>query len=162
MFGIGFFELVLIAAVALIFVGPQKLPEVMKQAGRFFVQMRRAANEVKSTFDGVIRQAEDEIRREEADAMRALLAKNSTPTTATALDPARPTGSTAGNTDEVLKNTASKANVPPGTQTYASPQKHSADHPGWDNIATASDQKPESQKDGSVATSDETNETNKS
>ena len=66
MFGIGFFELVIIAIVALIFVGPKKLPDFMKSAGKFFVQMRRTANDVRSTFDQVVRDAEDEIRRDEA------------------------------------------------------------------------------------------------
>ena len=73
MFGIGFSEILLIAVVALIFIGPKKLPEFMRQAGRFFVQMRRTANEVRSTFDQVIQDAENEIRKEEAEAMQALL-----------------------------------------------------------------------------------------
>lgn len=81
MFGIGFFELVVIAVVALIFIGPQRLPEFMKQAGRIFVQVRRTANDVRSTFDHVIRDAEAEIRREEVEAMRAKIAATSpTPT----------------------------------------------------------------------------------
>ena len=73
MFGIGFFELLVIAVVALVFIGPKKLPDFMKQAGRFFVQMRRTANDVRSTFDGVVREAENEIRREEADTLKSLL-----------------------------------------------------------------------------------------
>jgi sec-independent protein translocase protein TatB len=73
MFGIGFFELVVIAVVALIFVGPKKLPEVMRQAGKFFVQVRRTANDVRSTFDQVVREAEDELRKEEMAARQALL-----------------------------------------------------------------------------------------
>lgn len=62
MFGIGFSEILLIAVVALVFFGPKRLPELMRQGGRIFVQMRRAANDVRSTFDHVIRQAEDELR----------------------------------------------------------------------------------------------------
>ena len=73
MFGIGFFELLVIAVFALVFVGPKKLPEVMRQAGKFFVHMRRTANDVRSTFDQVVREAEDEIRREEAEHVKALL-----------------------------------------------------------------------------------------
>jgi sec-independent protein translocase protein TatB len=120
MFGIGFFELVVIAVVALIFVGPQRLPEVMKQAGRFFVQMRRTANDVKSTFDGVIRQAEDEIRREEAEAMRALLAKSATETTAL------PAPTHAADDDHNPDGTLKSMNpppeaAPPGAQPYSPP-----------------------------------------
>lgn len=87
MFGIGFFELLVIAVVALVFVGPKKLPDFMKTAGRFFVQMRRTANDVRSTFDQVVQDAENEIRREEAEAMKALLAKNAKPVQALQASP---------------------------------------------------------------------------
>ncbi|MEN9834698.1 MAG: twin-arginine translocase subunit TatB [Pseudomonadota bacterium] len=70
MFGIGFFELIIIAVVALVVVGPKRLPEVMKQAGRLFVHLRRTANDVRSSFEQVIREAEDEIRREESESIR--------------------------------------------------------------------------------------------
>lgn len=73
MFGIGFTELVVIAIVALIFVGPKRLPEVMKQAGKLFVHVRRTANDVKGTFDQVVKEAEDEVRKAEADEMRQLM-----------------------------------------------------------------------------------------
>jgi len=64
MFGIGFMELLVIAVVAIVFVGPQKLPDLMRQAGRFFVQMKRTTSEVKDTIDQVIRDAENELRDE--------------------------------------------------------------------------------------------------
>jgi sec-independent protein translocase protein TatB len=73
MFGVGFFELVIIAVVALVVVGPKRLPEVMRQAGRMFVHLRRTANDVRSTFEQVIRDAEDEMRREEAQSIRQSL-----------------------------------------------------------------------------------------
>lgn len=82
MFGIGFLELVFIAVAVLLVVGPKKLPDVMKQAGRFFVQIRRTTNDVRSTFDTVIREAEDEIRREEVAALKALTSKPTTAPTA--------------------------------------------------------------------------------
>jgi len=88
MFGIGFFELLVIAVVALIFVGPKKLPEVMKQAGKFFVHMRRTANDVRGTFDQVVREAEEEVRRDETEQLKKLLTTGpQTPTTpSTAVD----------------------------------------------------------------------------
>ena len=70
MFGIGMMELLVIAVAILVFVGPQKMPELMRQAGRLFVHMRRTATEVRSTFDGVVRDAEAEIRREEFDKIK--------------------------------------------------------------------------------------------
>jgi sec-independent protein translocase protein TatB len=73
MFGVGFLELLIIGVFAVVFVGPKRLPEVMRQAGRLFVHLRRTANDVRSTFDQVIREAENEMHREEADALRKAL-----------------------------------------------------------------------------------------
>lgn len=85
MFGIGFSELVVIAIVALIFVGPKRLPEVMKQAGKLFVHVRRTANDVKGTFDQVVREAENEVRRDESEQMRQLMSGTKPATTAQAI-----------------------------------------------------------------------------
>ena len=65
MFGIGFMELVVLAVVVLLFVGPRRLPDLMRQFGRVFVRVRRMSAEVKSTFDNVIREAEQELDAEQ-------------------------------------------------------------------------------------------------
>jgi sec-independent protein translocase protein TatB len=75
MFGIGIGELLLIAIVALVLVGPKKLPDLMRQGGKFFVQLRRTANDVKATFDDVIREAENELRQQELAQLREVLHK---------------------------------------------------------------------------------------
>lgn len=75
MFGIGIGELLLIAIVALVLVGPKKLPDLMRQGGKFFVQLRRTANDVKATFDDVIREAENELRQQELAQLRDVLNK---------------------------------------------------------------------------------------
>jgi Tat protein translocase TatB subunit len=64
MFNIGPMELLLIAVVAIVFVGPDKLPEALKKFGRFFVQVKRHANDVKGNFDEVLRDAERELELE--------------------------------------------------------------------------------------------------
>ncbi len=64
MFGLGISEIIVIVIAALIFIGPKQLPDFIRSAGKLFVHVRRAANEVKSTVDGVIREAEDDIRKE--------------------------------------------------------------------------------------------------
>ncbi len=71
MFGISFIELCVIAIVALVFVGPEKLPHLMKQFGKFFVQVRRMSSEVKAGFDSVIAEAEKELKVEEERAMKS-------------------------------------------------------------------------------------------
>ena len=65
MFGIGFMEICVIAIFALVIFGPQRLPEIMRQAGKFFVHAKRLSNEVKSTFDKVIDEADEAIVQEE-------------------------------------------------------------------------------------------------
>jgi len=47
MFGLGFSEILLILAVALIFVGPDKLPELAQKLGRLVWQVRHSAEELR-------------------------------------------------------------------------------------------------------------------
>jgi Tat protein translocase TatB subunit len=51
MFGIGLPELILIMAVALIVVGPDKLPELAKSLGKGIVELKKAASSLKESFD---------------------------------------------------------------------------------------------------------------
>ncbi|WP_163499013.1 Sec-independent protein translocase protein TatB [Helicobacter suis] len=51
MFGMGFFELVVIAVVAIIFLGPEKFPQAMLDMARFFRAVKKALNEAKETLD---------------------------------------------------------------------------------------------------------------
>lgn len=50
MFGMGMPEILLIMAVALIVIGPQKLPELAKTLGRTFGEFRKATSDLKETF----------------------------------------------------------------------------------------------------------------
>ena len=50
MFGIGFQELILIAALALVLIGPEKLPEMMKSLGKGTREFKRAMEELKTGF----------------------------------------------------------------------------------------------------------------
>jgi Tat protein translocase TatB subunit len=51
MFGIGLPELIIIMIVALIVVGPSKLPELAKSIGKAFSEFRRMADDVKETLE---------------------------------------------------------------------------------------------------------------
>ena len=73
MFGIGLFEIIVVVVAALLFVGPSKLPELARQFGRVFVQVRRMTADVRSTVDQAIRQAEHDILLEEKQKLRDLL-----------------------------------------------------------------------------------------
>ena len=61
MFDIGFSELLLIAFVALIVIGPERLPKVARTLGHLFGRMQRYVNDVKSDIS---REMElDELRK---------------------------------------------------------------------------------------------------
>jgi sec-independent protein translocase protein TatB len=51
MFGIGLPELILIMAVALIVVGPDKLPELAKSLGKGIVELKKAASGLKESLN---------------------------------------------------------------------------------------------------------------
>ena len=51
MFGIGTWELLVILALALILLGPAKLPEVAKSIGKGLASLRKSADEVKKEID---------------------------------------------------------------------------------------------------------------
>lgn len=57
MFGIGMPELLLILGLALIVLGPKKLPELAKALGKGLAEFRRATDELKEEF----RQMEREV-----------------------------------------------------------------------------------------------------
>lgn len=51
MFGIGMPEMILIAVVALIVLGPKKLPELAKSLGRALREFKKATTELKESID---------------------------------------------------------------------------------------------------------------
>lgn len=67
----GFQEFLLLAIVALIVVGPEDLPLMMRKLGQWVGKMRAMAREFQSAFDDIAKQAElDELRKEIEDLKR--------------------------------------------------------------------------------------------
>jgi sec-independent protein translocase protein TatB len=73
MFDVGFSEIVVIAIVALIVIGPERLPRVARTLGHLFGRMQRYVNDVKAD---IAREMElDELKRLQAsveDAARSI------------------------------------------------------------------------------------------
>jgi len=68
MFDFSFFELVVIGVVALVVVGPERMPKVARAAGLLFGRAQRYVAEVKADINNQLKL--DELRKIEAD-MRA-------------------------------------------------------------------------------------------
>ena len=66
MFGIGLPELIIIIIVALLVVGPSKLPDLAKSLGKALGEFRRMADEVKETIEEemVKEEPKDETKKE--------------------------------------------------------------------------------------------------
>ena len=58
MFDIGWSELVVIAVVALIAIGPKELPAVLRTVGQYLGKIRRMASEFQGQFQEAMREAE--------------------------------------------------------------------------------------------------------
>ena len=63
MFGIGMTEMLIIGALALVILGPKKLPDLARSLGKGFAEFKRATNDLKSTIDMEIK-ADDERHKE--------------------------------------------------------------------------------------------------
>jgi sec-independent protein translocase protein TatB len=68
--GMGGGELVVIALVALLVVGPKDLPKMLRQLGRFVGKMRSMADDFRSSFEDMARQSELDDLRKEVEALR--------------------------------------------------------------------------------------------
>ncbi|MCH9741312.1 MAG: Sec-independent protein translocase protein TatB [Epsilonproteobacteria bacterium] len=58
MFGMGFTEILLIAIVAILFLGPEKLPNAMVQIAKFIKGAKSAITEAKSAIDSEVKISE--------------------------------------------------------------------------------------------------------
>ena len=65
MFGIGIPEIIIIIVVALVFIGPDKLPGVLRSIGKGLVELKRATSDVRSTVQDEMHKIEEEIELKE-------------------------------------------------------------------------------------------------
>ena len=103
MFGLGFGEIVIILVLALVLLGPQKLPEVAKQLGKGLRDFKKASDDLKGQF-------EQELYADERKAARARIAP---PTAAAPVPAAAPQPVPPASVDNVPGLDAALAEPPP-------------------------------------------------
>ncbi len=62
MFGIGMPELIIILAIALVVIGPHKLPDVARSLGKGLAEFKRASNDFRRNVEEEARAAEEKER----------------------------------------------------------------------------------------------------
>lgn len=68
--GMGGMEMLVIAILALVVVGPKDLPVLLRRLGKFTGKVRNMANEFRASFDEMARQSELDELRKEVEALR--------------------------------------------------------------------------------------------
>ena len=71
MFGMGFTELLVIAVIAILFLGPDKLPSTMVEIAKFFRSMKQTVNSVKESINEEIHL--EDIKKEALEYKQKLL-----------------------------------------------------------------------------------------
>lgn len=122
MLDIGWTELVVIAIVLIIVVGPKDLPPMLRAFGRMTSKMRGMASDFRRQFDEALREADlDEVRKTISDA------QSLNPTTALrdAMNPLRQLGNEI-KSDLQKATTPDKAPEPPAAEPLVEPAKTEA------------------------------------
>lgn len=65
MFNIGMPELLVILVIALLVIGPKKLPEIAKSIGRAIGEFQRSFDELKGTIEKEVKEEEEKAREQE-------------------------------------------------------------------------------------------------
>lgn len=58
MLGLSWAEIFVIVIIAIIFIGPKELPEVLRTIGKFFAKIKEYSNELKEAFDSALEESE--------------------------------------------------------------------------------------------------------
>jgi sec-independent protein translocase protein TatB len=135
MFDIGFAELVIIAVVALLVIGPERLPDAVRTASAWVNRFRRGFNEIKQEVqqelhnDAVmreLRESGEKLRRETEALRQDLNASGSLPEPGTRVPPAAPppvAEATPEQPDDSLASASDAVPAPAATDSKPSEPK---------------------------------------
>ena len=91
MFGVDTSELILVAILALIFIGPKDLPHALRAVGRWIGQVRGMARHFQSGIDAMIREAElEEMEKKWREENERIMSEYPALLEATPIDPEQP------------------------------------------------------------------------
>jgi Tat protein translocase TatB subunit len=99
MFGLGFGEILLVLAIALIVIGPKKLPDVARGLARGIAEFRRATDDIQRTVQRELHAPLREDLLKDLNSARVQRRPGPPPATPPSPEPAAPT-STAGAEQE--------------------------------------------------------------
>ena len=110
MFDIGWTELLVIAVVLIVVVGPKDLPPMLRAFGKMTQRAKKVAGEFRAQFDEALREADlDEVRQTLADAQRL----NPANTLREAMNPLRQMGNDIKADLQSATKVENKTDVPP-------------------------------------------------
>jgi len=115
MFGMGFTEILLIAVIAILFLGPEKLPSTMIEIAKFF---RNVKNTVGSVKDSIEEELHVSDIKKEALAYKQELLNASEQVNKVADLPSQATASFSSYADDILKD-----DLPSQTEDTEAPSK---------------------------------------
>ncbi len=121
MFGMGFSEILIIAVIAILFLGPDKLPSTMVEIAKFFRSFKNAVGSVKQTIEDEMQVSE--IKQEALAYKKQLLDAGETLEKATDVKGAINTGLASLEDDIALDETPKKAPQQPQEVTFKKKNK---------------------------------------
>jgi len=118
MFDIGFDELLIIAIVAIIVIGPKDMPQALRTVGRWIGKVRRMSTHFRSGIDAMIREAElEEMEKKWKEQNERIMAE---------LPSADLSSPSSGSVPA--------ANPAPSGQTPSDPHQPAAPHPVMESV----------------------------